>query len=147
MKDHFFYKKYLMILLSILISCSLFESNEDSKNLVGPTWELIEIRNGDDRLLFEAGFDWSYWIKFQNDGSVIGKNACNDCTGSFTKNGENINIMLSCTESACSEPSPYLGYGDDLSHSTTYEIKQDRLMIKVFYSDFGERILIHKEIN
>ena len=80
MKNHFYNIKYLIILLSFLISCSLFESDEDSTSLVGPTWELAEIRNSDNILLSKVGSDWSYWIKFQDDGSAIAKVAFILCT-------------------------------------------------------------------
>ncbi|MBN1408448.1 MAG: META domain-containing protein, partial [Calditrichaceae bacterium] len=138
---------YLIILLVIILSCSIFEPDNESKNLVGTTWKLIEIRNSDNHLIFKTGSDWSYWIKFQEDGSALAKDACNDCSGNYTKDGENIDISLSCTESACSTPPPSLGYSYEINHSISYEIDSDKLKIKVFYSNFGERILIHKAID
>ncbi len=153
MKKLVFYKKFITyfsgIIFYFIFSCSIFDSDEETKKLVGPTWELTEIKDSNGIIIFENTSSWKYWIVFQDDSNIIGKNACNDCNGNYSKNSDkSIDINISCTEAACSTPSPdYLGYGDDLNNAISYELKPDVLNIVIQRSEEQEVVLVHKLSN
>ncbi len=111
--------------------------------LAGGVWNLEAIEDADGQVILRPNADWTYQVAFTDDGGVSAQNACNDCSGQYEDSGSSLTISISCTESACGTPPPYLGYGSALNGAVGYEIERRELRIRFLDREGFEQTLVH----
>lgn len=70
-----------------------------------------------------------YTIRFAADGSVVGTNACNTCTGTYTRSGSSLSIDWACTEIACGDPSQWLDYDAAIVSVRSFVVTSDGALV------------------
>ncbi len=110
-------RKYLMILLAggMLASCSTATEVSELSAIQGD-WELVSI--GGSQVPVPA----RYTIVFNADGSFNARNDCNQCSGGYTTEGNNISTggAVACTRAFCAPPSFFDEYAAALSSMSSF---------------------------
>ncbi|MFH1527472.1 MAG: hypothetical protein ABIG69_12625 [Bacteroidota bacterium] len=135
-----------MFLIIIFYGCSEEVSPSEQIDILSNKWSLSKITDIDGNLILVPQENLEYSIQFVNNDSTIVQSACNVGFGKYLVfEDKSLSISIGCTEAACLTPPPYLGYCDNLSNSTHYEIKEN--VLKIFFIDFygNEKILIHNK--
>ena len=139
----FYWANLLWVVLGI--SCQpLIDSGRDvldngqGDELTGVIWKL-ELIESEDGSVFVPNPQETYILQFRTDGTVSGKDDCNDCEGQYKASTDgSISISVSCTEIACG-----IGYGEMLNQAKTYRIEKERLLIDFIDRNGQRRVLNH----
>lgn len=136
--------------LALIATCSACRTDHSTSLVPSSiptrvTWELTRVASvtGETRFAPERG--QSYTIRFDDDGTVHGCNACNACTGTYSYlPAQQILIHFSCTEAGCGSPSPWLGYNEVISRTTSFTLT-DGALVLTCTDRSGERLqLVHR---
>jgi heat shock protein HslJ len=106
----------------------------ESQDLTGTSWEAIGYNNGKQAVTSViAGTQMD--IQFGKDGTVSGNSGCNTYSGSYTVNGNQIQIgPLASTMMACEDPAGLMDqeqqYLAALQTATTYQIEGNVLQLR-----------------
>jgi heat shock protein HslJ len=96
---------------------------------VDVTWKLVSVGPQG----AGHGIEGTYTLRFSQDLTIQGNDACNTCTGTYSIGPQSqIEIRPTCTEKACS-PSPSFAYADALGRATSFQSAGDQLV--VFYQE------------
>ena len=134
--------KYIkLILLTILIllvnSCNDSTTETNSTELLNTLWVLegFEV-NG---ILDIPPADQVYNIQFKEDNKFTGRNDCNNISGEFSLNSNNITInKLLTTDMYCGKESLDYRYAEALSGAKSYKIEKNEL---TFYYQTNFRLI------
>jgi len=105
-----------------------------SQDLAGTSWQVIGYNNGKEAVVsIIAGTEMD--IQFGDDGTVSGKSGCNTYSGSYTVNGNQIQIgPLASTMMACGDPAGIMEqeqqYLAALQTAATYQIEGNVLELR-----------------
>jgi heat shock protein HslJ len=105
-----------------------------SQDLAGTTWDVIGYNNGKQAVTSViAGTQMD--IQFGKDGTVSGNSGCNTYSGSYTVNGNQIQIgPLASTMMACSDPTGIMEQEQQflaaLGTAATYQIENNALELR-----------------
>jgi heat shock protein HslJ len=105
-----------------------------SQDLAGTSWQVIGYNNGKQAVVsIIAGTEMD--IQFGKDGTVSGKSGCNNYSGPYTVNGNQIKIgPLASTMMACSDPEGVMDqeqqYLAALETAATYQIEGNVLELR-----------------
>ncbi len=141
------------LFLGLVLVASLSACGDDHPTIPAPstiptgvTWKLKCIGSPSTDTCYDPDRGQLYSIRFENDGTVSGTNACNACSGTFSYvSATQVAIVWSCTEAGCGTPSPWLGYGDSVAQTTSFAVVDGELVL-TYLDRSGESIeLIHQQ--
>lgn len=118
----------LAIPLLFIISCSDSATETNSTELLNTLWvlEAFEVYGLQDT----PPDDQVYNIQFNADNKFIGRNDCNDISGNFSLNSNNITMdNLTTTEVYCGKESLDYLYFEALRGAGSYKIEKNELSI------------------
>ena len=137
-------KRHAVLLAAALLfsGCSWFDlSDSQGDDLTGTLWSLdsIAVVGGETEFATEEGE--TYNVLFDEDGSIRGKSACNECRGSYELGGgDSIDIGFICTEIGCGR---YYRYDELMLAAESYELEGDRLRLYATSYDGKRYVLPH----
>jgi heat shock protein HslJ len=97
-------------------------------SLVGVQWQWQRFQGGDGAEV-SPGDPSQYTLEFHEDGSVTGQIDCNRAVGTYTADGNRINIVLATTRMACPPGSLDAEFGRYISESNTFVIRDGNLSL------------------
>jgi hypothetical protein len=113
----------------VLLVGSACDNGGDVPLLTG-TWDLEAIEDVSGNVILVPDAGWQYWVRLHEDGVAEAGNACNDCGGRYELSAaRSITVDVGCTEMACGDPVPFLGYGGALNSATRWELDGDVLRV------------------
>jgi len=118
----------LIILLSFVNSCNESTTETNATEFLNTLWvlEAFEVYGLQDT----PPDDQVYNIQFKVDNKFTGRNDCNDISGSFILNSNNITIdNLTTTEVYCGKESLDYIYFEALRGAESYKIEKNELSI------------------
>lgn len=108
--------------------------------LTGTRWTLVRVEAPGRVIAPETSERNGYWVAFGDAGDVTARNACNDCSGTFTRaaasdgsGDRGLSIDVHCQEMACGPGQPFLGHGRILRGATAYRVENDQLLLTTTY--------------
>ncbi len=108
----------------------------DDKTLSGTSWEVTAINNGNSGVVSTAS-DTYVSLMFKDDGTVKGSAGCNDYSGSYTYDPENLTIEigpLASTKKYCATPENMMAQEQNflmaLQKAKTYKIQIGKLELR-----------------
>lgn len=99
-----------VVCFSLMISgCSQTDEGNSQSLPLTDRWQLVgyeEVGGGGQTYPIQLEPDEVYWVEFEEGGTLVAMDACNDCTGEYEKvgSGEIHFSEMSCTEIACAGP-------------------------------------------
>jgi hypothetical protein len=113
----------------------------------GVSWELECVEPLSTDLCTDPDSTYAYTIRFYDDGTVTGSNACNTCTGTYVCTAANrLDVMWGCTEMACGDPPPWLDYDRVVGMTNSFSLAGERLVL-TYVAPTGEVLrLFHKRV-
>ena len=140
----------MLILVASLGSCGKDGPAGPGQQTIptGVTWKLECIGSPSGDTCYDPDGNEPYTIRFEENGTVSGTNACNTCTGTYSHvSTTQLQVHWSCTESTCGQPPPWLGYGDAVASTMSFAVTSGR-MVLTCVSRGGERLqLVHRRAN
>lgn len=119
--------------ITTLCACGNEDSTAPRPSMIptGVTWTLKCIRfPSNEHSCNENGLDQQYTLRFNENGTVSGTNACNNCIGTYSYvSAAQLEIRWSCTGLACGTPPPWLGYGDYVANTTSFALVNEELVL------------------
>ena len=106
----------------------------ESQDLSGTNWEVIAYNNGKEAVVGVA-IGTTLTASFDKDGNLSGNSGCNNYSGPYKVNGNQINIgPLASTQMYCDNPAGVMDqeaqYLAALQTASTYQIEGDRLELR-----------------
>jgi|SRR5688572_6506892 para-nitrobenzyl esterase len=125
--------RWLASSLALLaLGCAQAPTQPAGGGLVGPVWQLVRFRGGDDRVL--APIDpGSYTLQFGADGRVSARIDCNRGSGSYKTAGTSGLEFgpMAITRAACPPGSMHDHLVRQLPHVRSYVVRDGRLFLSL----------------
>ena len=115
----------VLVIVVLLGGCELLGLGSSSE-LSGSTWQLTSFTENEQPLVVPP--QQTYEVSF-SDESVGAVADCNECSGSYSTDGSEISILISCTEQACASNSLSLQFKNALLSAETYQREEGQLTI------------------
>jgi len=110
--------------------------NTNGQLPIGVTWKLACLGGAGSETCYKLEPDGPYTIRFATDGTVVGTNACNTCTGTYSRSGASMRVHWTCTETACGDPPRWQGYDDAIARVSSFVLTPDDALV-LRYVDAG----------
>ena len=126
--------KVLSIFFIFLIACNTSTTEPEAREFQNTLWHLESIEITNDEII-KPPENQIYTIKFLDDSTFLGNNACNEISGEYKllSNSKIVVEKLGTTFALCREGTIhdeyYSAINDLRSHEATYEIQQNKLYI------------------
>ncbi len=121
----------IFVVLLLLDGCELLGIGSSSE-LSGSTWQLTSFSQDEQPLVIPQNHTYEVSFSEESVGAVAD---CNECSGSYSTDGAEISILISCTEAACAANSLSLQFKNALLSAETYEREAGELTITYRLSD------------
>jgi para-nitrobenzyl esterase len=116
----------------LALGCAHDPPQPAGEGLVGPVWQLVRFRGGDDRVL-TPGDRTQYTLQFQGDGRVSARIDCNRGSGGWKSAGKNQIEFgpMAITRAMCPPGSMHDHVVKQLPYIRSYVIKDGRLFLSL----------------
>lgn len=125
--------RWLASSLALLaLGCAQAPPQPAGDGLVGPVWQLVRFRGGDDRVLTPADRR-AYTLQFGADGRVSARIDCNRGSGAYKTTGTSGLEFgpMAITRAACPPGSMHDHVVRQLPHVRSYVIRDGRLILSL----------------
>lgn len=128
---------FISIIGLVTVGCS---SDSAGSDLTGVTWKWLELHETEPAAQSLVPDSDNYTIEFNEDGSFSAKADCNNASGSYTLEGDNLTFQQGPTTLAeCGEASLYNQYLTNLGMVGSYSVENERLTLD-FQNDAGRMV-------
>ena len=120
---------FISIFSLMVVACGGGSAESDLTNV---TWKWSELHETEPAAQSLVPDSDNYTIEFKEDGSLSVKADCNNASGSYTLEGENLTLQLGpSTLAECGETSLYNQYLTNLGMISSYSVEGDRLTLNL----------------
>ena len=121
-----------LLVLLLAAGCAQAPSQPAGEGLVGPVWQLVRFRGGDDRVLTPADRA-QYTLQFHGDGRVSARIDCNRGSGTWKSAGKSQIEFgpMAMTRAMCPPGSIHDHVVKQLPHIRSYVIKGGHLYLSL----------------
>jgi para-nitrobenzyl esterase len=121
----------VLLLVLLASGCAQTPPSEAPGGLVGPTWQLVRFRGGDDKVII-PGDGTQYTLAFGSDGRVSARIDCNRGSGSYKSTGSQIEFgPMAITRAMCPPGSMHDPVVKQLPYIRSYVIKDGHLFLSL----------------
>ncbi len=121
----------VLLTVAVIAVAACDESPSAPSDIVGQTWQLVSLQRDGSDLIF-APDPAKFTLRLEEGGRVAVKADCNSCGGSYTINGDILDLSaVACTRVACQNGGPFdSDYALALEGSKTVAMDDAELIIR-----------------